>query len=273
MMFLGAESGNIFDRILDTATDNLRVAKILTQMGLDPNNVTYDSIFNRLFDIFLSNINLANLFALIGATFLVATLLTRTMVPLRIANIIGNVFFAGYGALAGDVRTLLLYALMVPINALRLNQMVSLVKKARVASQGDLSMEWLKPFMAQRKFKKGDILCRKGDEATEMYLVVTGKFLITEIAVELLPGKLMGELGFLTPNNRRTFGMECIEDGQVLSITYEKLLEVYFQNPQFGYYFMSLTTQRLLENNARLEATVAQYQKAEEARASGERVA
>jgi CRP-like cAMP-binding protein len=83
----------------------------------------------------------------------------------------------------------------------------------------------------------------------------------------------MGELGFLTANNRRTATMECIEDGQVLTITYEKLLEVYFQNPQFGYYFLSLTTQRLLENIARLEATVAQYQKAEQARGSGERVA
>ena len=272
-MTLSADTSTILDRILDAATDNLRIAKLLIQMGLDPDNVTYDAIFNRLFDIFLHNITLANLFALIGATFLVATLLTRTMVPLRIANIIGNVFFAGYGALAGDVRTLFLYALMVPINALRLNQMISLVKKARTAAQGDLSMEWLKPFMTQRKFKKGDIVCRKGDEATEMYLIVTGRFLVTEINVENLPGKLMGELGFLTPNNRRTATMECIEDGQVLTITYEKLLEVYFQNPQFGYYFMSLTTQRLLENIARLEATITQYQKAEQARSSGERVA
>jgi len=273
MMLLDAESSNVFDRILNTAADNLRVAKILTQLGLDPDHVTYDAIFNRLFDIVLANINLANLCALIGAIFLVATLLTRTMVPLRISNMIGNVFFAAFGALAGDVRTLLLYLLMVPINALRLQQMLTLVKKARTAAQGDLSMEWLKPFMTQRKFRKGDVLCKKGDEAHEMYLIVTGKFLITEINVELLPGKLMGELGFLTPNNRRTATMECIEDGQVLTITYEKLLEVYFQNPQFGYYFMSLTTQRLLENIARLEANIAQYQKAEQARASGERVA
>jgi len=272
-MFIGAESENVFNRILDTAADNLRIAKILTQLGLDPDNVTYDAIFNRLLELFLHNINLANMFALIGAIFLVATLLTRTMVPLRIANMIGNVFFAGFGILAGDIRTFLLYILMVPINALRLHQMVSLVKKARTAAAGNLSMDWLKPFMTARKFKKGDVLCRKGDEAREMYLVVTGKFLITEIGVELLPGKLMGELGFLTPNNRRTASMECSEDGQVLSITYEKLLEVYFQNPQFGYYFMSLTTQRLLENVARLEGTIAQYQKAEQARASGEKVA
>src|SRR6201993_3788800 len=117
-----ADMSTTLNRILDAAADNLRVAKVLMQLGLDPNNVTYDAIFNRLLEIFLANITLANMFALIGAIFLVATLLTRTMVPLRIANIIGNVFFAGFGALAGDVRTLLLYALMVPINALRLHQ-------------------------------------------------------------------------------------------------------------------------------------------------------
>jgi CRP-like cAMP-binding protein len=44
----------------------------------------------------------------------------------------------------------------------------------------------------------------------------------------------------------------------VLTITYEKLLEIYFQNPQFGYYFLVLTSQRLLENILRLEGVVAQ---------------
>ena len=44
----------------------------------------------------------------------------------------------------------------------------------------------------------------------------------------------------------------------VLTITYDKLLEIYFQNPQFGYYFLVLTSQRLLENISRLEGIVAQ---------------
>ena len=77
------------DRILDTAADKLRIAKILVQMGLDPDNVTYDAIFNRVLEIVLANINLANMFALVGAIFFVATLLTQTMVPLRVANMIG----------------------------------------------------------------------------------------------------------------------------------------------------------------------------------------
>lgn len=252
------------DRILNTAADNLTFAKILVQLGLDPNNVTYDAIFNRLLEIFLHNITLANMFALVGAIFFVATLVTQTMVPLRVANMIGCAFFAGFGALSGTVTTFLLYLLMVPINAYRLRQMLVLVKKARSATQGDTSMEWLKPFMTERKYRKGDILMKKGDAANEMLLTVTGRFRVIEINVELPPGRLMGELGFLTPDNRRTATIECIEDGHVLTITYEKLLEIYFQNPQFGYYFLVLTSQRLLENIARLEAMVAQNKAAQQ---------
>jgi CRP-like cAMP-binding protein len=102
-----------------------------------------------------------------------------------------------------------------------------------------------------------------------MFLTVTGNFRVTEIGVELPPGRLMGELGFLSLNNRRTATVECTEDGHVLTITYEKLLEIYFQNPQFGYYFLVLTSQRLLENISRLEAIIAQSKIAQQTPAAG----
>jgi hypothetical protein len=268
MNFTSANLSGILDRILDKAADNLRFAKILVQLGLDPNNITYDALFNRLLEILLANITLANAFALVGAIFFVATLLTHTMVPLRVANMIGCTCFAAFGALAGDIKTFLLYLLLLPINALRLHQMLNLVRKARAATAGDMSMEWLRPFMTTRKYRKGDTLFKKDDPAREMLLTVTGNFLVTEINVEVPPGRLMGELGFLSPDNRRTATIKCIEDGQVLSITYEKLLEIYFQNPQFGYYFLVLTSQRLLENISRLETIVAQNKAAEQAAAA-----
>ena len=258
----------ILDRILDTAADNLRVAKILIQMGLDPNNITYNALFNRLLEIVLANITLANMFALVGAIFFVATLLMQTMVPLRVANMVGCTFFATSGALSGNVANFLLYLLLLPINAVRLRQLLKLVKKARNATQGDVSMEWLKPFMTERRYRRGDRLYKKGDAAAEMSLTVTGKFLVKEIDVEIPPGRIIGELGFLTPNNRRTMTIECTEDGQVLSITYERLLEIYFQNPQFGYYFLVLSSQRLLENISRLEAALAQEKAARQTAAA-----
>jgi len=246
----------ILNHILDIATQNLKVEKLLIQLGLDPANVSYDVVFNRLLDIALANVNFANLLALTGAVFYVATLMVRTIVPLRVIGIVSNVFFIGYGALSGSAATFFLYLLSLPINIIRLRQMLNLVKKARLSAQGDLSMDWLRPFMSPRKYRNGEVLFRKGDAAKEMFLTVTGKFLVSEIGVELPPGRMMGELGFVTPENKRTQTVRCIEDGEVLSITYEKLLELYFQNPQFGYYFLRLTSERLMQNISRLEGVI-----------------
>ena len=244
----------ILNRALEYAAQNLRVEKLLIQLGLDPANISYDVVFNRLVDIVLANINFANMLALIGATLYVVTLMVRTIVPLRVIGIISMVFFIAYGALAGAVATFLLYLLSLPINVIRLRQMLTLVKKARLSAQGDLSMDWLRPFMTPRKYKKGDILFNKGDIAKEMFYTISGNFLIKEIGIELPPGRVLGELGFIDPNNKRTATVESLENGEVLSITYDRLLELYFQNPEFGYYFLRLTTERLMQNIARLEA-------------------
>ncbi len=248
----------ILNRALERATQNLSIEKLLIQIGLDPSNVTFHAIFERLVDIAVAHINLASMCALVGAGFYAATMLMRTMVPLRVFGIISALFFEAYGALGGAISTFLMYLLLLPINSWRLVQMRSLVKKARVAAQGDLSMDWLKPFMNRRIYRRGDVLFRKGQLANEMYLTVTGKFLVSEIGVELPPGRLMGELGFVTPNNRRTQTVECIENGEVLAITYDRLLEIYFDNPDFGYFLLRLASDRLLQNIARLEAIIEQ---------------
>jgi CRP-like cAMP-binding protein len=86
-----------------------------------------------------------------------------------------------------------------------------------------------------------------------MYYTVTGKFRLPELGIDIAPGALVGEMGLLAPENRRTASLECVEDGEVLTLSYEKLRELYFQNPQFGFYFLKLTSERLLENIGRLE--------------------
>jgi CRP-like cAMP-binding protein len=255
-----ADLSGTLNRILEYAAQNLRFEKLLIQLGLDPANITYEVIFHRLWEIFVANITFANTLALVGAIFYVATLMVRTIIPLRIVGIISIVFFIGYGVLAGAIATLLLYLLSLPINVIRLRQMLSLAKKARISAESDLSMDWLRPFMTPRKYKKGDVLFHKGDLAKEMFLTVTGKFLVKEIGVELPPGRIMGELGFIDPKNRRTQTVESLEDGDVLTISYDRLLELYFQNPEFGYYFLRLTAERLMQNTARLETTLAESQ-------------
>jgi CRP-like cAMP-binding protein len=231
---------------------------VLIALGVDPGSVTSDAIFSRLVDLALAHMNLANALALLGAAFYVTTLLMRTIVPLRVFGIVGDAFFIGYGVLAHSVTTFFMYLLLLPINSVRLYQMIKLVKKARLSAQGDLSMKWLEPYMSRRRYRKDAVLFRKGDIANEMFIAVNGKFLVVELGMELLPGQIFGELAFLAKNLERTQTVTCTEDGQVLTITYDKLLELYFQNPEFGYYFLRLTSERLLHNMARLEEIIEQ---------------
>lgn len=256
---LSADPDSTLGRVLNFLGQHLKIDKVFLDLGLDPNHFTYDAVIHRVMEVAIANINIANVLALVGAAFYVATLMMRTIVPLRIIGIISITFFIAYGVVAGAVSTFLLYLLSLPINVIRLRQMLSLVKKARMSAQGDLSMDWLRPYMTPRKYRKGDVLFRKGDVANEMFLTVTGKFLVSEIGIEVPPGRIMGELGFVAPKNKRTQTVNCVESGDVLTITYETLLELYFQNPEFGYYLLSLTSERLLQNVSRLEGLVEEY--------------
>ena len=233
-----------------------------------PGGVSFDTLFSHLKDFVHANMTLANTLGVLGAVFYAGTLLMRTIVPLRIAAIIGDMFFISYSVLASSILMFVFYGLLLPVNVFRLHQMLNLVKKARISAQGELSMDWLRPFMKRRKYHAGDTAFCKGDAADEMFLIVTGKFLVKELDIELAPGRMVGELGFLSPDNRRTQTIECVEDGEVLTVTYAKLLELCFQNPEFGYYFLRLSGERLLKNVARLEAIIERYN-AERLKADG----
>jgi CRP/FNR family transcriptional regulator, cyclic AMP receptor protein len=86
-----------------------------------------------------------------------------------------------------------------------------------------------------------------------MYYSVSGRYRLREMGIELPTGQVFGDLGLLAPDNRRTQTIECVEDGEALTASYQQVKELYFQNPQFGFYFLRLTTERLFENIARLE--------------------
>lgn len=189
---------------------------------------------------------------LAGALY-IASHYMKTMVPLRVCEIASNVLFVAYGLLYPSYPTLVLYGILIVLNSLRLYEMLELVKKVRTAAQVDLSMDWLKPFMHKRSYRKGDVLFRKDDHAEEMFYIVSGTCRVTELGLRLNPGQLVGELGFLTPGRQRTQTVECLEDVSMLVINYDRVSELYFQNPTFGFYFLKLTSERLLQNMHRLE--------------------
>jgi CRP/FNR family transcriptional regulator, cyclic AMP receptor protein len=204
----------------------------------------------------------AELFTSGASLFIVATATTKTMVPLRALTIAANIFFALVFAVLHLWLPMALQILALPLNSYRLYQMLDLIKNVRRAVGGDTSMEWLKPFMTRRSFKTGDILFAKGEPADRMFCTVTGRYRLRELGIELKPGEVVGELAMLAPDNRRTATLECIESGQALSITYEQVEQLYYQNPTFGFYFLRLATARLFDNISRLETEVARLKAA-----------
>ena len=193
----------------------------------------------------------------LAALLVFLTFYMKTMVPLRVTGICSNCIFIIYGYLGDLYPVLILHFILLPLNGLRLREMLRLTRQVHAATQGDLNMDWLKPFTSTRRVKGGDVLFRKGDPADAMFFVVAGRYRLTELRMDVLPGQVVGELGLLAPDQSRTQTLECIEEGEVLHISYEQVKQLYFQNPRFGFYFTQLASRRLFENIARLERELA----------------
>jgi CRP-like cAMP-binding protein len=149
---------------------------------------------------------------------------------------------------------------MLVLNSYRLHQMLQLVRDVKKSVNSDLSMDWLKPFMTERKCSAGEILFYKDEKAEDMLYIVSGRFRLIESGIELPVGAIVGELGMLSPSNTRTQSLECIGAGLILSVSYTKVEELYVQNPAFGFYFLKLSSARLFQNLAKAEQRLEQLQ-------------
>ncbi len=178
---------------------------------------------------------------------------SKTMIRLRAASVMANIFGLVVSVVTLNSTTLLRHVVILPIDVIRLRQMQKLVANVKSASKSDLNVEWLKPFMRSRRFGRGQNIFRKGDEANEAFLLVEGEIELPEIGSTLSPGVLFGELALFTPERGRTATAVCRTDILLLSITYDQFEQLYFQNPEFGIYLLRLIVGRLRSEIAQLE--------------------
>lgn len=189
----------------------------------------------------------------LAAALTLATFSLRTMIPVRIAAIGANWAFITYSIMAGLMPTLILHAILLPINAFRLRQMLRLAGAVREAAGADLDVGWLRPFMRARQVAAGETIFSRGEAADAIYFVASGAFRLREIDAEIGPGEIVGELGLVAHENRRTQSLVCIKAGELLSITYDEVRRLHFQNPLFAFYLLKLVSGRLLNDIARLQ--------------------
>ncbi len=198
----------------------------------------------------------------LGAALAITGSAMRTIIPLRCIGIGANICSLIFSSFTGNYPSLVVNLILLPLNGFRLYQMMRLIQTVKRASKSDLSMEWLKPFMTRRKVDTGEILFAKGDSADCMYYTLSGRYRLKELGIELPQGHVVGEMGFMSPDNKRTQTLECQEGGEVLSITYDQVRQLYFQNPEFGFYFLRLASERLFHNMERMEAEIARLRSA-----------
>ncbi|MET0443036.1 MAG: cyclic nucleotide-binding domain-containing protein [Pseudorhodoplanes sp.] len=196
--------------------------------------------------------------SLFASIFVVATLSMRTMIPLRVFGILTNIILIVTAIPTHNYAVLILHSILLPVNTYRLHQMLQLIRAVKKSVNSDLSMEWLRPFMTERKCSAGEVLFYKDEKADSMFYIVSGRFRLVESGIEFPVGAIVGELGMLSPTNSRTQTVECAESGTILMVSYDQVEQLYVQNPEFGFYFLRLASARLFQNIDSLEQRLAQ---------------
>ncbi len=184
----------------------------------------------------------------------VASAYSKTMIRLRIASTIANFLGVVVGATSGNIAVLSRHLVLFPLDLIRLREMRKLVASVKRAADGELKVEWLKPFMHPCSVKAGAVLFRKGEEADRAYMLIEGEIELSEMGIGLRPGTLFGEMALFTEEGVRTATARALADCRLLSISYEEFEQLYFQNPQFGLYPVRLIVRRLHANTQQLEA-------------------
>jgi CRP/FNR family transcriptional regulator, cyclic AMP receptor protein len=190
----------------------------------------------------------AETFGYLGALMTLTTFSMKTMLHLRIAGIVSNLAFITYGVLGAVYPVLMLHLVLLPLNGWRLWQLLRLTRQIEQLSGSRLSMDWLRPFSRRRSVQAGETLFRRGEAASEVLFVLSGRFRALEADVALEQGDVIGELGLITREHERTQTVVCEQAGSLLVVSYDEVRQMYYQNPRFGFFFLELVAERLMRD-------------------------
>jgi hypothetical protein len=177
----------------------------------------------------------------------------KTMIPLRIVAIASNVAFISYALLGlpygvfGRVYPILvLHSCLLPLNIVRLRQLRRLVAAVQKATDEDV-VRSLVPYMTTELYPKGTALFRQGDAADRLYMIQEGGVHFVENDKHAAVGEVFGEVGLFAPHGTRTLTAVCEQDCRLSAISRQRVLELYYQDPEFGYFLIRLVAGLALE--------------------------
>ncbi len=201
------------------------------------------------------------LVAWIAAALVFSAFFMKTIVPLRWLGIASNVAFISYallglryGVFAKVVPIFVLHAALLPVNIVRLREVKGAIRAVRGAMLPQASLDFLIPYMKRESVAQGRWLFRKGDPADRLLLLRSGRIKLDEVGGDLGPGTTFGEIGVFSTDGVRTASAYCVEDCELYSLTRDKAVELFYQDPRFGFFIVRALSRHILEGDGRSQA-------------------
>lgn len=198
--------------------------------------------------------------AYVASALTVGSLGMKTMLPLRIFALIGNVIFIFYGVLEHSYFLSAVNLVILPVNIFRMIEIKRLIQNVRDAANENHVFDALMPFARRITPKRGEVLIRKGDPSDSLYLVLEGSLWVEEAKAELGAGTVVGEIGVLSGTRKRTATVIAKTDCVLARVSAEDFQQVYFTHPSVGLSLVRLVIDRLVaqqENDALATEAVA----------------
>jgi CRP/FNR family transcriptional regulator, cyclic AMP receptor protein len=199
--------------------------------------------------------------AWLAAALVFMSFFMKTMVPLRMVAMASNLAFISYalmglhyGVFDKVLPILVLHLALLPLNIVRLRQVSTTIRNVREASGRNQNLEFLIPYMKSESLAAGTVIFRKGDQANHVFMIRRGHVALPEIDKKLGPGDFFGEVGIFADAGHRMLTAVCDDECELLSITREKVIELFYQEPRFGFFIVRAMSGYISEltNGARL---------------------
>jgi hypothetical protein len=194
----------------------------------------------------------------LGAIAVCLTLVTvflQTLSNLRLAAMAAAIATIAAGYAAGVAWLSIGAGLVLLVNLWRYIE--ARAKLKRLASDAAPFPTSLFTFFNRETLAPGQILFKRGDEATEMYLILEGEIEILEPGKTLVPGAVLGEVALVVPTHKRTATARAKTTVKLARMTKRDMELTALQNPTFGFELLKLVARRLSGDVERLERRIA----------------
>lgn len=138
-----------------------------------------------------------------------------------------------------------------------------LAKVPVFAALGEAALDELSQVAHTRRLKPREELCHKGDEGSQVYVIVRGRLRVNTTSAEgsdvqfnlMNPGEVCGELALLA-GGERTATMSAFDECEILALDRRDFLPFLRRNPDAAIQLLEIIAQRLARLSELMEDTV-----------------